>query len=161
MESQLRRQNICMLVLFQSPRCFFSSFRSSLPTEQDEEETSGNWSSLIQAPCDTLTYFLVKPFSFTITYVDPDITGKRVGENDTQLFSRHWPADDASILPNVTLIVNPNIVSIVNATIGSLPDPRYNLWGVWSCQEESNGDRGPQAHNVTAITNNNTAAGWV
>jgi len=37
--------------------------------------------------------------SFTIAYVDADIAGKRVGENNTQLFSWHWPGDDESILP--------------------------------------------------------------
>jgi hypothetical protein len=46
------------------------------------------------------------PCSFTITYVDPEIAGKRVGENYTQLFSSHWPADDELIPPIVGSIVN-------------------------------------------------------
>ena len=35
------------------------------------------------------TKFLVEPFSFTITHVDPDIAGVRVDEYNTQLFSWH------------------------------------------------------------------------
>jgi len=59
--------------------------------------------------------------------VDPDIPGKRVGENHTQLFSWHWPADDESILPIVTSIVDIIILSIVNAAIPSLRDPRWKI----------------------------------
>jgi len=79
-------------------------------------------SSPIKLRCNTLTDFLVEPFSFTIAYVDPDIGVKRVGENNTQLFSWHWPGDDESILPIVTSIVDTTILSIVNAAIASLPD---------------------------------------
>jgi len=39
--------------------------------------------------CDASTDFLVETFSFTIAFVDPDTAGKRVGENDTQLYSWH------------------------------------------------------------------------
>jgi hypothetical protein len=63
--------------------------------------------------CDVSKDFLVEPFSFTITYVDPDIAGKRVGENNTQRLSWHWPGDDESILLIVTSIVDTTILSIV------------------------------------------------
>ena len=45
---------------------------------------------------DALTDFLVEPFNFTISYVDPDIAGNRVGETNTQQFFWHWPGDDES-----------------------------------------------------------------
>ena len=67
--------------------------------------------------------FLVEPFRFTIAYVDPDIAGKRVGENHTQLFSWHWPGDDESLLPVVTSSVDTTIITIVNAAIAGLADP--------------------------------------
>ena len=111
--------------------------------------------------CDASNDFLVEPFSFTIAYVDPDIAGKRVGENNTQLFSWHWPGDDESILPIVTSIVDMSILSIVNAAIAGLPDPSRKIRELWGCLEEPNGDGGPYARNVTPIFDNNTAAGWV
>ena len=111
--------------------------------------------------CDASNDFLVEPFSFTIAYVDPDIAGKRVGENNTQLFSWHWPGDDESILPIVTSIVDMTILSIVNAAIAGLPDPSRKIRELWGCLEEPNGDGGPYARNVTPIFDNNTAAGWV
>jgi len=40
------------------------------------------------------TDFIVEPLCCNLTYVDPDIARKRVGENDTQLPSWHRPADD-------------------------------------------------------------------
>ena len=111
--------------------------------------------------CDASNDFLVEPFSFTIAYVDPDIAGKRVGENNTQLFSWHWPGDDESILPIVTSIVGTTILSIVNAAIAGLPDPRRKIRELWGCLEEPTGDGGLYARNVTPIIDNNTAAGRV
>jgi len=93
--------------------------------------------------------------------VDPDIAGKRVGENNTQLFSWHWPGDDESILPIVTSIVNTTILLIVNAAIAGLPEPSRKIRELWGCLEEPNGDGGPYARDVTPIFDNNTAAGWV
>jgi len=93
--------------------------------------------------------------------VDPDIAGKKVGENNTQLFSRHWPGDDESILLIVTSIVDTTILSIVNAAIAGLPDPSRKIRQLWGCLEVPNGDGGPYAHNVTQIFNNITAAGRV
>jgi hypothetical protein len=78
-----------------------------------------------------LNDFLVEPFSFTIAYVDPDIAGKRVGENNTQLFSWHWPADDELILLIVTSIIDTTILSIVNAAIAGLPDPSRKIQELW------------------------------
>jgi len=93
--------------------------------------------------------------------VDPDIAGKRVGENNTQLFSWHRPGEDESILPIVTSIVDTTILSIVNAAIAGLPDPSRKIPELWGCLEEPNGDGGPYAPNVNPIFDNNTAAGWV
>ena len=76
---------------------------------------------------NALNNFLVEPFRFTIAYVDPDIAGQRVGENNTQLISWHWPGDDESLLPVVTSIVDTTIFSIVNAAITGLPDPSLKI----------------------------------
>ena len=84
-----------------------------------------------------------------------------MGENNTQLFSWHWPRDDESIHPIVTSIDNTTILSIVNAAIASLPDPSRKIKELWGCQEEPDGDAGHYACNVTPIFNHNTAAGWV
>jgi hypothetical protein len=111
--------------------------------------------------CDASNDFLVEPFSFTIAYMDPDIAGKMVGENNTQLFSWHWPGDDESILPIVTSIVDTTILSIVNTAIARLPDPSGKIRELLGCVEEPNGDGGLYARNVTPIFDNNTAAGWV
>jgi len=59
--------------------------------------------------------------------VDPDITGKRVGEDDTQLFSWPWPRDEESILPIHTSILDQTIWAIVNAAIAGLPDPSRKI----------------------------------
>jgi len=93
--------------------------------------------------------------------VDTDIAGKTVCENNTQLFSWHWPGDDESILPIVTSILDMTILSIVNAAIAGLPDPSRNIRELWGCQEEPNGNGGPYGRNVTPIFDNNTAAGWL
>jgi len=111
--------------------------------------------------CDASTDFLVQPFSFTIAYVDPDIARKRVGENNSQLISLHWPADYESILPIVTSIVDSNILSSVNAEIGSLPDPSRKIRELWGGLQEANGDGSPYVRNATPIFDNNTATGWV
>ena len=93
--------------------------------------------------------------------MDPDIAAKRVGENNTQLFSWHQLGDDESILPIVTSIVDMTILSIVNAAMAGLPDPSRKIQEVWGCLDEPNGDGGLYAHNVTPIFDNNTAARWV
>jgi len=111
--------------------------------------------------CDASNHSCVEPFSFSIAYGDPDIGGKRVGENNTQLFSWHWPGDDESILPILTSIVDTTILSIVNAAIAGLPDPSRKIREVWGYLEEPNGDGGPCARNFTPMINNNNAAGWV
>jgi len=110
---------------------------------------------------DSSNDFLVESFSFTIAYVDPDIAGKRVGENNTQLFSWHWPGDDESKLPIVASIVDTTILSIVDAAIAGLPDPSRKIRQLWGYLEEPNGVGGPYTGNVTPIFDNNTAAGWV
>jgi len=74
-----------------------------------------------------LTDLLVEPFTFTIAHVDPDIAGRSVGENNTQLSSWHWPGDDESKIPIVTSIVDTTILSIVNTAIANLPDPSWSI----------------------------------
>jgi hypothetical protein len=91
--------------------------------------------------------------------VDPDIAGKRVGENNTQLFSWHWPGDYESMLLIVTSMVNMTIFSVVNAAMASLSDPGRKFRQLWGCLKEPNGDHGPYARNVTPVFDNNTAAG--
>ena len=111
--------------------------------------------------CDALNDFLVEPFSFTIADVDPDIAGKRVGENNTQLFSWHWPGDDESILQIVTSIMDMIILSLVNAAIAGQLYPSQKIWELWGCLQEHNGDGGRNTRNVTPIFDINTAAGSV
>jgi hypothetical protein len=110
---------------------------------------------------DTSKDFLVEQFSFIIAYVDPDIAGLRVGENNTQLLSWYWPGDNESILPIVTSVVDTTILSIVNAAITSLPDPSRKIRELWGCLEEPNGDGGSYARNSTPIFDSNTTARWV
>jgi len=94
----------------------------------------------------------------TIAHVDPDIAGKRVGENNIQLLSWHWPADDELILPIVTSLIDTTILSILNAMIPSMQNPSRKFRLLSSCQEEPNGDGGSYTCNVTPIFDNNTAA---
>jgi len=58
--------------------------------------------------------------------VDPDIAGKRVGDN-SQVVSWHWPGEGELILPMVTSIVDTTSLSIVNAAIAGLQDPSWKL----------------------------------
>jgi hypothetical protein len=62
---------------------------------------------------------------FAITYLDPDIAGKRVGATNTYLSLWHWPEDDELILLKVTSIVDSTILSILNVVITGLPDPHW------------------------------------
>jgi len=71
--------------------------------------------------CDASTDFLVDPFIHTISYVDRDTAGKRVGEHNTQLFSWLWPGNDESILAIVTSTIDTTMLSIVNAVMAGLP----------------------------------------
>jgi hypothetical protein len=72
--------------------------------------------------CDISTDFLVESFSFTMAYVDPDVPGKHMSENSTQLFSWYWPGDDQSIHQIVTSIIDATILSITNTVIAGLPE---------------------------------------
>jgi len=54
-----------------------------------------------------------------------------------------------------------NHLSIMTAAIASLPDPSRIIREPWGFLGEPTGDCGPHARNVTAIFDNNTAAGWV
>ncbi|KAF8544586.1 hypothetical protein BDD12DRAFT_872549 [Trichophaea hybrida] len=112
-------------------------------TEDDKKETLGHKSLPIKARCDASTDYLVQPLSFTIAYMDSNVTGKRMGENNTQLFSSHRPGNDESILWIVTSIIDTTILLIVNAAIAGLPDASR-----------------PNTCNVTPIFDNNTVAGW-
>ena len=111
--------------------------------------------------CEHSNDILGEPFSFIIAYVDPDIAGKRVGENNTPLSSWHWPRDDELILPIVTSIVDMTIFSIVNAAIAREQDPSQKIRELWGCLEEPNDDGGLCARNVIPIIDYNTPTRWV
>jgi len=154
-------QNSSTVVCIPSPRCFFCSSWGCVFIEDNKELTSGHRSSPIKPCSDALTEFVVDPFCFNIAYGDCDIAGKKDGENNTLLFSWHWPGDDESIIPIVTSIVDTSIVSNVNAAIASLPDTIWNIRELCGCREEPNRYCGPHACNVTPFLSYNTAAGWV
>jgi len=65
--------------------------------------------------------------------MDSDIAGKGVGENNTHLVSWYWPADDESIVPIVTSIINTTIFLIVYAAIAGLPDLSRKTQELWGC----------------------------
>jgi len=139
---RLRRGNLCPLVCISSPRCFFCSSWWCVGPEDDKEETSGHRSSPMNMRCDASTDFLVNPFSFTITDVDPNIAGKMVGESNNQLFSWHWPGTGESILPIVMSVVDTTIWLIVNPAIACLPDDSRKFRPLWGCREDRNGAGG-------------------
>jgi hypothetical protein len=109
---------------------------------------------------DALTTFLVNPCSYTITYLNPDIAGKRVGEYYTSLISWHRPGADESLLTIVTSTANTTILSTMNAAVASQPDPSKKITELWGWWKERNGDGGLNVCNVTFILDYNTAAGW-
>jgi hypothetical protein len=111
--------------------------------------------------CDHYKTFLVELFRFPIAYVDPDIAGMRVGKNNIQLFSCHWPGDNESRMPIVTSIVDTTILLIMNVAIAHLPDRSRKIRQLWGCLEQRNGECSLYAHTVSTIVANNTAAGWV
>jgi len=157
----LRRGQSCPFICIWSPRCFFSSSWWCVDTEDDKEDTLGHRVLPVQVRWDASTDFHVEPISFTIAYVDRDIAGKRVGENNTQLFWWHWPGDVEFILLTFTSIIDITILSIVCAAIARLPDSSQPIQGRWGFWEMPDGDGGQYAHNGTPIFDNNTAAGWV
>jgi len=108
-----------------------------------------------------LTHFAVELSSSTIGYVDPDIAGKRVCEDNTQLIWWHWPGDDESILPKVTSIIDTTILFIVNAAIGGLPDSSKNIRELWGTREEHNGEGDPHTRNASPICDSHSSAGCV
>jgi len=156
-----RRANLCTLGCISSPRCFICPSWWCVDPEDDVEETSAYRSSPIKVRYDVSTDYIVEPFSFTITYMDPDIAGKSVHENNTQLLWWHWPGDDESILTIVTSIINTTTLSIVNAAFANQPEHSWKTWDLWGFQEERNGDGGPYTRNVNPIVYSNTAAGCV
>jgi len=161
MKPPLRIGNSFKLVYISTPRCFFCSCWWCLAAEENKEETSGHRSSPMEALWDCLTDFLVEPIIFTIAFVDPDIAGKRVGENNCPLFSCCWPADGESILPIVLLIIDTTSSSTMNAAIAGLRNPSRKVWDLWGCWEEPDTECGLHSCNVTPVFNNNTAARWV
>jgi hypothetical protein len=108
-----------------------------------------------------LTNFLVKPFRFAVTYLHPAIAGNKVGENNTQLLSCQWPADDDSIQSLVTSTVNMTTLANVIGVIAGLPDTSWNFQELWSCQKNSNGEAVVYTCNGTPIFESNTFAEWV
>jgi len=115
-------------------------------------------SSPIKVSCNASTDFLAEPFSFTIAYVNPDITGKRVGEKSTQLFIGHWPGDDESILTMVISNVDTTTLLILNAVIAHLPNSSMKISELQDCREEPNANSDPYASNISPIFDINTAA---
>jgi len=111
--------------------------------------------------CTSSTDFFVKSFSFSMAYVDSDIARNRVGENSTQPFRWQWHRNEESILPIVTLIVDTNISSIMNAALAGLAVRSQKIRECWGCREEPHVDGGLYHRNVTAIFNNITTAGSV
>jgi len=70
-----RRDDSSRLVCISSPWYFFYSPWWWVDTEDGEKGTSGHWSTPMMARCDPSTDFLVGPFSFTISPVDPPLLG--------------------------------------------------------------------------------------
>jgi hypothetical protein len=105
--------------------------------EDDEKDTSGYKNLPIQLPSDTLTDFLGTLCSLFITYVDPDIAGRMVGENYSLILSCHWPGVHESRLPTVSLIINTIIVSIRIGAIGDLADSSRRIQWLWRCCNEN------------------------
>jgi len=129
--------------------------------EDEEEETSGARCLLVNVCFDASTDFFVTPCGFAICYLDPNVAGKRAGENSTQKISFERPADDEAILPIVILIGDMTMLSLVNAAKAGLPDPGHTIRQLWGCREEPKGVGGPHARNVTPICDNDTAGRWV
>ena len=132
-----------------------------MDTDDNVEETLDHISLPIKVNCNISTHFLVQSVCSTIAYVDPNVAGKMMGENNAEPDSGHWPPDDESILQIVASIVNMTILSIMNTAIAGLLEHLKIIQEVWCCWEESNGDGGLHAPNVTAIFLHNPAAGWV
>jgi len=124
-----------MWVCISSPRGFFCSSEWWVDTEDYTEETSGHRSSPITVCGGTQTKFLVQSSSFTISYVESNVAGKRVGERCMQLFSWHWPGDDESILLIVISMINTNILVNVHAAIANLPHTSRKIQVFWGCWE--------------------------
>jgi len=126
-----------------------------------QERISVDKSSAIKLRSEASTDFLFEPFSYTISYVDPNNAVMRVGENNAQLFSWHWPGDDKSIPLIATSIFDKTILSIVHPAIAGLPDPSETIQQLLGCWEDPNGNGGPYARDVTPISNNKAGAGCV
>jgi len=154
----LRRGNSCTLGCISFTWCFFCSWWWCVDSEYSKEETSSHGSLPIKVRCNASTDFLLEPSSVTIAHVDSKIGGKRVWENNTQLLSWHWPADDESMLLICTSIVDMTMLSIINAVIADLPDHSWKIRKLLGCQEDPAGDGCPYARNDTPICDNNTAA---
>jgi len=157
---QCRREIWGMLGCISSLWGLFCSFRWFGFVEDDEEEISGHTSFLYKVCHAASTDFPVEPFSYVIASVDLNIAWKRVGENNPQLLTWNSAADDQSILSIVTSIVDMSILSIVNAAVAGLHDPRHNIWELSGGWEEPNGDG--SLHDYTVIINFDytTAATW-
>jgi hypothetical protein len=74
--------------------------------------------------------------------VHSNVVRKRVGENNTQEFSRNWPADEKSIRLMVISMINTTILSIMNTAIASGPAQCWLFGVLWGCQKEANASGG-------------------
>jgi len=82
---------------------------------------------LIEVCCASLANYLAKLFSITIAYVDPNITGKTVGEKHAQLLSQCRPGDNEMKLSIVISIVDVNVVSLTNVAMADQADPSQKI----------------------------------
>jgi hypothetical protein len=87
----------------------------------------GHRSSQIKVHCNPSINFLVEPFIYAITYVDPDIAGKRVSEYNSQLFSWLRTGDKESKLPIVTSTIDTTMLANVNAAMAVLAHPSQKI----------------------------------
>lgn len=71
---------------------------------------------------DTSTHFCLKPFRFTIAYVDREIAGKRVHKNSNTLFGLNRHVGAESIFRIGPSTVDTTSFSRVNPAVAGLPD---------------------------------------
>lgn len=90
----------------------------------------------IKVSCNSSFDFLLELLNITISCVDPDISAKRVGDNNGQLFPQHCAGDDALVLPIVKSIADTTILPIMDWATSGLPDPCQNMRVLADCQDE-------------------------
>jgi hypothetical protein len=110
---------------------------------------------------DTWNNVHVERFNHPICYVDANIAGNTVHQNNTELVPWHWPGDTESIVLTFTTIVDTTILSIMNGAILGLPDHNWNICELWGFLEEHNEYCSLYSCNVTPNDVNCPATGRV